>query len=183
MGFFLLNPTSIFAFLTYRNRFRSEYGRVVRLLFICNLLYKYNRMVVVGVYFLSDVEHKYLLHQLLPSAREVGVNKELRGLSWFQPPLKPYYDNVKLPMYTVTSKYCPTGRDVYLRNVEKIYPKPTANVALGKMFHGVVSDCLASFLQQRHTTFEEWWKKIRWDEIPKKPENVREPSSRVWVWG
>jgi len=96
-------------------------------------------MVGIGVYFLSDVEHKYLLHQLLPVAREVGVNKELRGWSWFQPPLKPYYEDVKLPMYTVTSKYCPTGRDVYLRSVEKIRPKPTANVALGKMFHGVVS--------------------------------------------
>jgi len=158
---------------------------VILLSFICNSAYKYNRVVVVRVYFLLDVEQKYLLHQLLPDAREVGVNKELRGWgwSWFQFPLKPYYDDIKLPMYIVTSKYCPTGRDVYLRNVEKIRPKPTVNVALGKMFHGVVSDCLASFLQQRHTTFEEWWKKIRWDEIPKKPENVREPSSRVWVWG
>ena len=153
---------------------------MVRLSFICILVYKYNRGVVIGVYFLSDVEHKYLLHQLLPIAREVGVNKELRGWSWFQPPLKPYYDDVKLPMYTVTSKYCSTGRDVYLRNVEKIHPKPTANVALGKMLHGVVSDCLLSFLQQRQISFEEWWKKIRWDEIPEKPENVNEPTRKVW---
>jgi len=48
------------------------------------------------------------------------------------------------------------------------------------MLHGVVIDCLLSFLQQRRTTFEEWWKKIRWDEIPEKPENVNEPSRRVW---
>lgn len=121
-----------------------------------------------------------MLHQLLPTAREVGVSKELRGWSWFQPPLKPYYDNVKLPMYSVCSKYCPTSRDVYLRNVEKVYPRPTARVALGKMFHGVVSDCLQAYLQRQHVDFEGWWQKIRWAEIPEEPENVKEPSKKVW---
>lgn len=132
------------------------------------------------MYFLSDIEHKYLLHQLLPTAREVGVSEELRGWRWYQPPLKPYYDNVKLPMYAVSSKYCPTGRDVYLRTVEKVYPRLSTKVALGKMFHGVVSDCLQAFLQQQPINFEAWWRKIRWNEIPEKPENVKEPSKRVW---
>jgi len=132
------------------------------------------------LYFLSDIEHKYLLHQLLPTAREMGVSKELRGWSWYQPPLKPYYDNVKLPMYAVCSKYCPTSRDVYLRNVERVYPRPSVKVAFGKMFHGVVSDCLQAFLQQQPIDFEVWWQKIRWAEIPEKPENVREPSKKVW---
>lgn len=132
------------------------------------------------MYFLSDVEHKYLLHQLLPTAREVGVSKELRGWSWFQPPLKPYYGDVKLPMYAVSSKYCPTGRDVYLRNVENVRPKLGPKVALGKMFHGVVSDCLQAFLQRKSLDFETWWLKIRWEEIPEKPENVKEPSREVW---
>ncbi|MCS7120437.1 MAG: type I-A CRISPR-associated protein Cas4/Csa1 [Candidatus Bathyarchaeota archaeon] len=129
---------------------------------------------------MSDLERKYLLHQLLPLARDVGVNQELRGWSWFQPPLKPYHEGVRLPMYAVASKYCPIGRDVYLHNVEGVPPKPSINVALGKMFHGVVSDCLLSFLQQRRFSFEEWWRKIRWDEIPEKPENVYEPSRIVW---
>lgn len=132
------------------------------------------------MYFLSDIERKYLLHQLLPTVREVGVSNELRGWSWYQPPLKPYHDNVKLPMYAVCSKYCPTGRDVYLRNVEKVYPRPRARVALGKMFHGVVSDCLQAYLQKQCMDFDAWWQKIRWAEIPEKPENVKEPSKRVW---
>jgi CRISPR-associated protein Csa1 len=132
------------------------------------------------LYFLSDLEHKYLIHQLLPTAREVGVSKELRGWSWYQPPLKPYYDNVKLPMYAVSSKYCPTDRDVYLRNVEKAYPTPGAKVGLGKILHGVVSDGLQAFLQHRSMDFEAWWQTIRWSEISEKPENVREPSKRVW---
>jgi len=132
------------------------------------------------LYFLSDIEHKYLIHQLLPTAREVGVSKELRGWSWYQPPLKPYHDNVKLPMYAVSSKYCPTDRDVYLRSVEKASPTPGAKVALGKILHGVVSDSLRGFLQRRSMDFEAWWQTIRWSEIPEKPENVREPSRKVW---
>jgi CRISPR-associated protein Csa1 len=132
------------------------------------------------VYFLSDVEHKYLLYQLLPTAREVGVSKELRGWSWHQPPLKPYYDDVKLPMYAVSSKYCPTNRDVYLRYVEKISPVPSGKVALGKILHGVVSDCLMAFIQRGSMDFDAWWQTIRWFEIPEKPENLREPSRKVW---
>lgn len=108
------------------------------------------------------------------------MNNGLRGWSWFQPPLKPYYGNVRLPMYAVCSKYCPTGRDVYLRSVEKVYPRLSVNVAWGKMFHGVVSDCLQMFLQQQPVDFEGWWRKIRWAEIPDKPENLEEPSKKVW---
>lgn len=132
------------------------------------------------LYFLSDVEQKYLLYQLLPLAREVGVSKELRGWSWHQPPLKPYYDSVRLPMYAVCSKYCPTGRDVYLRYVEKVSPVLSSKVALGKIIHGVVSDCLSAFIQRRSVDFDSWWSSVRWSEIPEKPENLKAPCSMVW---
>jgi len=80
------------------------------------------------MYFLSDIEQKQLLYQLLPTARDVGVSKELRGWNWHQPPLKPYFDDVKLPMYQISSKYCPTSRDIYLRNIEKkILPTKLSN--------------------------------------------------------
>ncbi len=94
--------------------------------------------------------------------------------------MKPYHDSIKLPMYTVGSKYCPTDRDVYLRYVEKVRPKIGANVALGKILHGVVSDCLQAFLQRRNLDFGSWWQTVRWDEIPEKPESVREPCGKVW---
>jgi CRISPR-associated protein Csa1 len=110
----------------------------------------------------------------------VGVSKELRGWNWHQPPLKPYFDNMKLPMYEVSSKYCPTNRDVYLRHVEKTYPTPGPRMALGKLFHGVVSDSLQAFLQRQDVSFESWWQKIRWQEISEKPENVMEPCRIVW---
>lgn len=121
-----------------------------------------------------------MLHQLLPTAREVGVSKELRGWNWHQPPLKPYYDNVKLPMYEVSSKYCPTARDAFLRHVEKVYPAPGAKMALGKILHGVVSDSLQTFLQRRSQSFESWWQAVRWNEIPEKPESLADPCRKVW---
>jgi CRISPR-associated protein Csa1 len=83
-------------------------------------------------------------------------------------------------MYAVGSKYCPTDRDVYLRYVEKISPIPSSKMALGKILHGVVSDCLRAFIQRRGINFDDWWQTIRWSEIPEKPENLKEPSRRVW---
>ncbi|MFB0544641.1 MAG: CRISPR-associated protein Cas4 [Asgard group archaeon] len=39
--------------------------------------------------------------------------------SWFKSPMKPYYEEAKIPMYSVCSKYCPTGRDVFVNMVER----------------------------------------------------------------
>jgi CRISPR-associated protein Csa1 len=132
------------------------------------------------LYFLSDIEHKNLLYHLLPTAREASVSKELRGWSWHQPPLKPYFDDVKLPMYDVSSKYCPTSRDVYLRNVEKVHGVMSGRMALGKLMHGLVSNSLQAFLQRRNVSFDDWWKTIRWGEICEKPENAKGYCAKAW---
>jgi len=132
------------------------------------------------MYFLSDIEQKQLLYQLLPTARDVGVSKELRGWNWHQPPLKPYFDNVKLPMYQISSKYCPTSRDIYLRNVEKKFCPPSARMAVGKLFHGVVSDCLQSVRQCQNLSFDVWWQKVRWQEIGDKSEKIFDSCKQVW---
>jgi len=134
------------------------------------------------LYFFSDLEHKYLIHRLLPTVREVGISPELRGWSWHQPPLRPYYEDIRLPMHAVCSKYCPTDRDLYLGNVEKISGILNFKMALGKVLHGVVSDYLQSFIQRRDLDFESWWQKIRWKEIPAKPEDVLKPAMRVWEY-
>lgn len=34
-------------------------------------------------------------------------------------------------------------------------------MALGKLFHGVVSDCLQAFLQDQDLDFETWLQKVR----------------------
>jgi len=131
------------------------------------------------MYFLSEVEHKLLIHKLLPNAREVGVSAQLRGWSWHQPPLKPYHD-ARLPMYSVASKFCPTDRDVYWSHVEKSRGSLNFKMALGKMLHGVVSDSLLAYLRQRKISFDEWWSKIRWEEIPGRSDDLRKPAEAVW---
>ena len=132
------------------------------------------------MYFLSDLEHKLLINKLLPTARDIGVSSELRGWNWHTPPLKPFYENIKLPMYTVCSKYCPTGRDVYLSFVEGVRGALNFKIALGKILHGVVSDYLQAFIQHRNLSFDSWVEKIRWSEIPAKPEDVLPPARKVW---
>ena len=135
---------------------------------------------VAAMYFLSELEHKLLVRKLLPMAREGGVSPDLRGWNWHQPPLKPYYDDVKLPMYAVCSKYCPSDRDIYLGFVEKVRRKLNYKIALGKILHGVVSDCLQAFIQRRDLSFERWCEKIRWKEIPAEPEELLPIARRVW---
>ncbi len=170
-----------------------------RLLCNCVLVYKDNRnydfcfyrfifcfgsnfIGWLGMYFLSEIERKYLIHRLLSLAREVGVSSDLRGWNWHRAPLKPYYDDVKLPMYAVCSKYCPTDRDIYLGFVEKARRTLNFKIALGKMLHGVVSDCLQAFIQRKKLSFEDWCKKIRWNEISAKPEEVLPLARKVWEY-
>jgi CRISPR-associated protein Csa1 len=132
------------------------------------------------MYFLTDIEQKQLLYNLLPKAREMDVSKELRGWNWHQPPLKPYFDDVKLPMYQVSSKYCPTSRDIYLRNVEKKFCPASVRMAMGKLFHNIVSDCLQNVRQRRNLTFDTWQQTVKWKEIGEKSELVVDTCRQVW---
>ena len=124
------------------------------------------------VYFLSEIDRKLMLNRLLPLAREVGVSPELRGWGWTQEPLKPLYD-VKLPMYLVCSKYCPTGRDVYLNLVKKTPLKPNYALGQGKLIHGAISDAFLAFVNQDGLDFGGWWSKVRIGEIPMADERMK----------
>lgn len=53
-------------------------------------------------------------------------------------------------------------------------------MALGKLFHGIVSDCLQNFRQRQKLSFDDWWQKIRWQEIGEKPETVVGKCRQVW---
>lgn len=86
------------------------------------------------MYFLTDEEKKHLLKGLLPRSRDQGVADELRGWNWSQPPLSPVYDT-PLAIYEVAGAYCPTNRDLYLRRVERIRPKPSPAMARGSALH------------------------------------------------
>lgn len=93
------------------------------------------------VYFLSDDERKHLLKGLLPKTRQTEVADELRGWAWPQPPLEPVYP-IRLALYEVANRYCPTGRDVYLRHVAGVKPETSVAMLQGTLFHTVVAAVL-----------------------------------------
>ncbi|MGC1119608.1 MAG: type I-A CRISPR-associated protein Cas4/Csa1 [Candidatus Methanofastidiosia archaeon] len=105
------------------------------------------------MYFLNDVEKKYLLNHLHKVTRKVGVTDELRGWSWYEEPLKPYYD-ITLPMYIICGKYCPTSRDVYLRYVQKEPGEPSPRMVLGQTIHSLVASIFNSFLDTTNLHLE-----------------------------
>lgn len=90
------------------------------------------------MYFLSEEERKRLLRGLLPKARSMTISEELRGWSWNTPPLEPIYD-VKLALFEVANKYCPTSRDTYLRRVLGITPPPNKEMIEGIVFDETIS--------------------------------------------
>ncbi len=86
------------------------------------------------LYYLTAEESKYLLKGLVHRAREIGVDDELRGWNWNKPPLQPIYD-APLGLFEIAGQYCPTGRDVYLRNVLKAKSEPSYKMKLGAVLH------------------------------------------------
>lgn len=95
------------------------------------------------MYFLADEEKKQLLRYYLPKARELGIAEELRGWNWHLPPLEPVYKTT-LALYEVAGGYCPTGRDVYLRRVQRIKGKPNLAMIQGSVLHAVVADIIVA---------------------------------------
>ena len=93
------------------------------------------------MYFASVEEQRWVQRGLLPEARRRPVADELRGWSWDRPLLKPVYDQ-PLGVYEVAGKYCPTGRDVFLRRVEGVQVAPNAGMREGRLHHRVVAEVL-----------------------------------------
>jgi len=135
------------------------------------------------LFFLSEIDHKKLINQILPHAREIGVSDELRGWSWHKTPLKPYYDDVRIPMYSVCSKYCPTGRDVFLNLVRKAHGAMNYKVILGAAVHETVRTTLNAFMEGRSFSFDEWYNSVLQKKgVERTDEVVRERSRSTWQY-
>jgi len=91
------------------------------------------------MYFLSNEERKYVLRRLLPQARKDGAHEDLRGWNWMRPPLLPIYD-VRLALYEIAGRYCPSRRDVYLRRVLGIKTDPNDAMIEGRVLHNVIAE-------------------------------------------
>jgi len=133
------------------------------------------------MFFLSEIDRKKLVSQILPHVRKVGVSEELRGWSWHKSPLKPYYDDVRIPMYSVCSKYCPTGRDVFLNRVKRVKGILNQKIILGAAIHETVRTMLNAFMEDRQLGFEEWYESVlREKGITRPDEVVMDRSRSAW---
>jgi len=103
------------------------------------------------MYFLSEQEKRLLLRRLLPQARDRGIAEELRGWNWDKPPLSPIYD-VKLGIFEIAGKYCPTGRDLYLRRVLDVKTPPTQAMIEGAALHRLLSEV---FVQSKRVMYNQ----------------------------
>ena len=63
-----------------------------------------------------------------------GISDELRGWSWSEPPVAPVY-NVKMGISDIVTGYCDSGRNVYLKYVERVREKPTPILNRGSIVH------------------------------------------------
>ena len=77
------------------------------------------------------------LRRLYWTARQDPVDEDLRGWCWDRPPVKPRA-YLGLSVSEISSKYCPTRRDVWLRRVTKVKPKPTGQLCIGKLVHEII---------------------------------------------
>ena len=91
------------------------------------------------MYFASVEEQRYVQRGLLPEARRQPVAEELRGWNWPQPPLKPIYAEPR-GVYEIAGKYCPTGRDVFLRRVHGLQAPPNQGMREGRVLHQLVAN-------------------------------------------
>ncbi|MCK8826427.1 type I-A CRISPR-associated protein Cas4/Csa1 [Natroniella acetigena] len=95
------------------------------------------------MYFLTEEEKQKLVRGLLPKSRKNQVVEELRGWNWNQPPLEPIYQK-SLALYEIAGKYCPTGRDLYLRKVEGVKTKWNQAMIRGVIFHNTLTNLLVT---------------------------------------
>lgn len=91
------------------------------------------------MYFFSEEERKYLLKKLIPKAREKGIAEDLRGWSWNSAELSPPHDII-LSVWEVSDRYCETGRDSYLRHVQKISVPASEEMVAGRIYHQAMAE-------------------------------------------
>lgn len=112
------------------------------------------------MFFFSEIDHKKLINNILPKARSVGVSEDFRGWNWYKEPLKPYYDDMRIPMFSVCSMYCPSRRDVFVNLVRGAKGRPGSKIILGSAIHETVRTTLSAFMDGRSLDFEAWYEAV-----------------------
>jgi CRISPR-associated protein Csa1 len=99
------------------------------------------------MYFLSHEEHKLVTRKLLPEARRNEVHPDLRGWNWAQPPLSSPYQKTRLGIADISSQYCTSGRDLYLKKVGGAGFKSNPEMFEGLLLHRIVANAFTNAKQ------------------------------------
>jgi len=94
------------------------------------------------MFFLSRLDVDRRISQMRKELEERGIQEELRGWNWSNPPVSPPLKEMSLSVSELASRYCPTMRDIYLRRVRVVRPPPSIKMARGIAFHRISHDCL-----------------------------------------
>jgi CRISPR-associated protein Csa1 len=70
--------------------------------------------------------------------RKRPISEDLRGWNYANEKLELRY-RLGLPMYAIASRYCPTGRDIYLTFVKKVSIPRTKAMILGLLYHRLLA--------------------------------------------
>ena len=68
------------------------------------------------------------------------IRDELRGWNWHKPPLEAPDLNIKLSVSEISSRYCTTMRDIYIRRVLKVPWNPTPVMIEGAIYHDIIKE-------------------------------------------
>lgn len=94
------------------------------------------------VFYLSPDQLRLLHGRYLAWARENPPADEWRGWSWNRGPIEPPYEDIRLSLFEVAGQFCETGRDVYLRRVERIGRPPNERMIRGRVLHAIVEKAI-----------------------------------------
>ena len=92
------------------------------------------------MYYLDLIEIKRLTRDLLPRVRDHQVDERLRGWNWFDSPIRPYSNELLLPVWDIACSICPTRRDAWIRHrVLRRSVPTTVYQAKGFIIHKLIS--------------------------------------------
>jgi len=114
----------------------------------------------------------------LPRARDHQVDDRLRGWNWFDSPIRPYSNELLLPVWDVACSICPTRRDAWIRHkvLKKSVPT-TIHQAKGFIIHKLISSMFLKAKKLVYLGYED----LREELIKSAEENLKHLQTEL-VW-
>jgi len=93
------------------------------------------------MFFVDTLEVEKRIRIMRKELEKFGISDELRGYNWDSPPVEPIEYGIKLSVSDFCG-ICQTMRDIYLKYVEGLKPKPNAYMLSGLAYHEVIKEAL-----------------------------------------